>query len=60
MASLRATLEAIQTVVAPDAPLTVGLTQTATDLSRAARGLRDLADFLERNPSAVVFGRRQP
>ncbi len=57
LASLRATLDAIQALVAPDAPLGVELTHTATDLGRAARGLRDLADFLERNPNAVVFGR---
>jgi paraquat-inducible protein B len=57
LASARATLDAIQALVAPDAPLSVELTSTATDLSRAARGLRDLADFLERNPNAVVFGR---
>jgi len=57
LASARATLDAIQALVAPEAPLSVELTSTATDLSRAARGLRDLADFLERNPNAVVFGR---
>jgi paraquat-inducible protein B len=57
LASLRATLEAIQAMVAPDAPLAVEATRAATDLGRAARGLRDLADFLERNPNAVVFGR---
>ncbi|TMA45046.1 MAG: MCE family protein [Deltaproteobacteria bacterium] len=60
LASLRATLEAIQAMVAPDAPLSVGLTETVTDLSRAARAVGDLADFLERNPSAVVFGQRRP
>jgi len=57
LASLRATLESIQAMIAPDAPLSVEVSRTATDLGRAARGLRDLADFLERNPNAVVFGR---
>jgi paraquat-inducible protein B len=56
--SLRATLDSIQAMVAPDAPFSVELTQTAADLGRASRALGDLADFLERNPSAVVFGRR--
>lgn len=60
LASLRATLESIQAMVAPDAPLAVEAARAATDLGRAARGLRDLADFLERNPNAVVFGRQQP
>jgi hypothetical protein len=30
-----------------------------TDLGRAARALRALADYLERNPNAVVFGRAE-
>jgi len=60
LASLRATLEAIQAMVAPDAPLAVDVAHAANDLGRAARGLGDLADFLERNPNAVVFGRPKP
>ncbi len=60
LASLRATLEAIEALVAPDAPLAVEFTQAAADLGRASRALGDLADFLERDPSAVVFGRHQP
>lgn len=55
--SLRVTMESIQALVAPDAPLAVELGIALTDLGRAARSLRDLADFLERNPNAVVFGR---
>ena len=60
LTSLRATLESIQALVGPEAPLSVGLTQTVTDLSRAARAVSYLADFLERNPSAIVFGHQQP
>src|SRR5581483_4986617 len=60
LVSLQATLEAIQAVIAPDAPLSVEVARTASDLGGAARGLRDLADYLERNPNAVVFGRQQP
>ena len=59
LASLRATLESIQALVAPEAPLSIELTRTTADLGRASRALGDLADFLERNPSAVVFGRGQ-
>ena len=55
--SLHATLEQVRALVAPEAPLTVELTRTVGDLGRAARALRDLADYLERNPNAVVFGR---
>ena len=49
----------IRALVAPDAPFAVEATQTVGDLGQAARALRDLADYLERNPNAVVFGRAQ-
>jgi paraquat-inducible protein B len=55
--SLRATLEDVRGLLAPDAALAYGLTRTVADLGQAARALRDLADYLERNPNAVVFGR---
>ena len=55
--SLRATLDDVHALVAPDSALAVGLTQTVGDLGQAARALRDLADYLERNPNSVVFGR---
>ena len=55
--SLRTTLDGVHTLLAPDGPLAVQLTQTVGDLGRAARALRDLADYLERNPNAVLFGR---
>jgi paraquat-inducible protein B len=58
--SLRVTLDGVHGLFAPETPLGVELTQTVADLGRAARALRDLADYLERNPSAVVFGRAQP
>jgi phospholipid/cholesterol/gamma-HCH transport system substrate-binding protein len=55
--SLRATIDDIHALVAPDSALAVGLTRTVGDLGQAARALRDLADYLERNPNSVVFGR---
>jgi paraquat-inducible protein B len=55
--SLRAALDDVRALVAPDAPFAVEATQTVADLGQAARALRDLADYLERNPNAVVFGR---
>jgi paraquat-inducible protein B len=59
LVSLQATLDGIQGLVAPDAPLPVQLGETVTELGRAARALRALADYLERNPNAVVFGRSE-
>ena len=35
----------------------VELTQTLVDLGEAARSVRDLASYLERNPNALVVGR---
>src|SRR5262245_32769744 len=55
--SLRATVDYIHALVAPDSALAVGMTRTVGDLGEAARALRDLADYLERNPNSVVFGR---
>jgi paraquat-inducible protein B len=55
--SARATLEDVRTLLAPDGPLAIEATRTVGDLGRAARALRELADYLERNPNAVVFGR---
>jgi paraquat-inducible protein B len=53
----RTTLESLQTVIEPDSPMVMQLTATLDELSRTARSMRLLADYLERNPSAVVRGR---
>jgi paraquat-inducible protein B len=55
--SAHAALDDVRTLLAPDGPLAVEATRTVGDLGRAARALRDLADYLERNPNSVVFGR---
>jgi len=55
--ALRTTLDGVRVLLAPDGPLAVQLTQTVVDLGQAARTLRDLADYLERNPNALLFGR---
>jgi paraquat-inducible protein B len=40
-----------------DSPLTYELTRTLHEVSAAARSVRLLTGYLERNPSAVLFGR---
>lgn len=55
--SLHGTLDDVRVLLGTDAPLAVGVTRTVAELGQAARALRDLADYLERNPNAVVFGR---
>jgi paraquat-inducible protein B len=51
------TLARAQELLGSDAPLAVGLASTLTDLGEAARSIRDLADFLDRHPNAVLTGR---
>src|SRR5262249_42571002 len=56
LASLRAMLSDAHGVVAPDAPLSVDLGAAVSDVDKAAIAIRDLADFLRRNPHAIVAG----
>lgn len=50
-------LGAVQGVAAPTSPVRYQLVRTLRELSDAARALRALADYLERNPSAILFGK---
>ena len=51
------TLTTIQTTVDPESPLGYQLHETLVQLSEAARQMRELAEFLQRNPSALVRGK---
>lgn len=53
------TLAAVRTVLGPGSPIDYQLTQTLEQTGDAARSLRQLADYLQRNPSSVVRGRYQ-
>jgi paraquat-inducible protein B len=50
----------LQAVLAPESPLVYGATRTLVDLGEAARAVRDLADYLDRNPDALLTGRGEP
>jgi len=50
------TLQSMQTLIAPNAPLAVDLATALRELALAAHSVRLLADTLDRNPSAVVRG----
>jgi len=56
MASLRKTLDSASGAISPHAPLPADLTQTLSDVDKAAVAIRELADFLRRNPHAIVAG----
>ncbi len=51
------TLKSIQTLVDSRSPLAVQLSASLQEIGGAARSLRLLTDYLERNPSAVVRGK---
>jgi paraquat-inducible protein B len=47
----------IRTELEPGSPLTYKMNNTLDDVSSAARAVRQLAEYLEQNPSAVLRGR---
>jgi paraquat-inducible protein B len=53
----RLTLQTVQTLVDPSSPLATQLGTSLQEITRAARSMRLLADYLERNPSSLVRGR---
>jgi len=57
LGSLDTTLGSVNRLVDPRAPLVYQLTTTLGDLGAAAKSVRDLAEYLDRNPSAIITGR---
>lgn len=53
----RTTLDSANKLIAPDSVLSTELATTLQEVSRAARGLRVLADYLERHPEALLRGK---
>jgi phospholipid/cholesterol/gamma-HCH transport system substrate-binding protein len=54
-----ATLNDIQATLSGDSPLIYQTDRTLEDVSSAARAVKELADYLHRNPGALVRGRYQ-
>jgi paraquat-inducible protein B len=52
------TLLALEKTLSTDSPLQQEMQQTLEELSGAARSLRLLADYLERNPEAILRGKQ--
>ena len=50
-------IEGARGVVEPESPMVVQFERAMTELGAASRALRELADYLERNPSSLVRGR---
>jgi paraquat-inducible protein B len=53
------TLASVDSAVEPDSDVRYQLSVTLDELAGAARAIRLLADYIERNPNSVVFGRAQ-
>jgi paraquat-inducible protein B len=53
----RLTLGTVQTAIEPNSPINYQVLQTLQDVSAAAHSIKELADYLQRNPSAIIRGR---
>jgi paraquat-inducible protein B len=54
---LEETLGSIEVTLGEDSTVTYRLNRMLGDISEAARAMRTLADYLERHPEALVFGK---
>jgi paraquat-inducible protein B len=53
----QSTLKALNGSVSKDSPLYYELLRVFKELSEAARSIRVMADYLERNPDALIYGK---
>jgi paraquat-inducible protein B len=56
--SAQSTLNAVQSLIGSNAPAGTDLPRLVRELTLAARSVRDLADYLDRHPEALLRGRR--
>jgi paraquat-inducible protein B len=56
----REALGGVRDVTAPTSPVRYNLEQALKELGATARSLRELTDFLEQNPSALILGKSRP
>ncbi|MBE0614499.1 MAG: MCE family protein [Burkholderiales bacterium] len=57
LAAAQRSLAGVDGVLAEDAPMQRDLRDTLREIARAGEALRSLADYLERNPGAILRGR---
>jgi paraquat-inducible protein B len=53
-------LQGVDGVVDPEGPLIYQLTRTLKEVTRAARAVETMADTIERQPNALIFGKESP
>jgi paraquat-inducible protein B len=56
----QSTLASAQVVMSPGSPTIYKLNATLDELADASRSIHDLADYLQRNPSALIRGKYVP
>jgi paraquat-inducible protein B len=57
LAQTQRSLAAMENVAGENSPLYVDFSNALEELSDAARSMRSLADYLQRNPNAILFGK---
>jgi paraquat-inducible protein B len=60
LVDLRVAVRNVADLLSPDSPVPPDLAQVLEEFSRAGRAIADLASFLERDPNAVLVGKRIP
>lgn len=58
--SLDKTLLSARGVISEDSPLVVDLQNTLKEISAMSRSIRELADYLEQHPEALIRGKKKP
>lgn len=53
----RAALSNVEQITTKDSPLYHDISSALRELSAAARSIRNMADYLERNPNALIYGK---
>jgi paraquat-inducible protein B len=59
LAGVRVAVENVSDLLGPDSALRPDLLQALEQVSDAGRGVADLAEFLERNPNALLVGKKR-
>ena len=60
LAQAEDTLNSAQLLIGPDAPVGRELNRLIIELAEAARAVRLVADYLERHPEALLYGKGEP
>jgi paraquat-inducible protein B len=59
LVDLRVAIQNVSALIAPDSAMPSDLGQALENLGNAGRAVADLAEFLQRNPNALLTGRKQ-